>query len=487
LAAGFGVLAVLLALLMSPFLGRAGAFLAALLMVFSPGFMYFNRFCREDTYYVTAVLAVVFFLLRYRRSRRPWDLWLASLALAVAYCTEEIFFFTFTLFASYLFIHWVSSALRKTLNRETSLAWKPDLLALGAAAGIFILVFILFFTSFFRAGTQFLQDGTIGALQCWLIQPQVHHGDYPPYYYLLQLLAYEPLCFLFPVSATVYYFFRPSKTLPRFLAYWFLCSYLLSSGWDKKPWYILDILLPAILLSGYFLGEMWDFLSSNRGLKGMRIALLLVAGLLFCYSGWTAVRLSFQNESNPAEPYVFVQTTPDCLEVERIVREIANGEGAGTNMPFTVDYGCSWPFAWLFRDFNQARFPTHINSTRDPVVLTGVDWEGEKYTRLKKAGYVNRRYKLRAWWDYSWFKKGYPAPYVDFSVIEDWLFHNGIPLKPHRDDMVGWGEIGKWVLNREVWSDEGSYDMRLWVRGDLAKKYGFTPNPSSAPATMAEN
>ena len=50
LAATFGVLTVVLAMLMGPFIGRTGAFLATLLIVASPSFMYFDRFCREDAY-----------------------------------------------------------------------------------------------------------------------------------------------------------------------------------------------------------------------------------------------------------------------------------------------------------------------------------------------------------------------------------------------------------------------------------------------------
>jgi hypothetical protein len=39
------------------------------------------------------------------------------------------------------------------------------------------------------------------------------------------------------------------------------------------------------------------------------------------------------------------------------------------------------------------------------------------------------------------------------------------------------------MLYRQVWSDLGSYNMRLWVRKDLADKYGFTQtNRQDVPA-----
>jgi uncharacterized protein (TIGR03663 family) len=503
LAASFGVLAVFLALLMSPFLGRAGAFLAALMLAFSPGFMYFNRFCREDTYFATAVLALVVFLLRYLKDRRPWDLWLAALALAVAYCTKETIFITLAIFWSWFFIRFIKQALRdgeeKTGEGPSKPAFDLDLPAFAIAVGIFGLVFTLLFSSFFTIGShdlapynrvtetlRTLWNGAFGAIQYWMGQHSVHRGDQPFYYYFLQLLANEPLCFLFTIPAALYYLFINKKTLPRFLAYWALGSFLLYTWFgEKMPWLTLHIVLPSILLVAYFLGEVWDSLWTTETHKGLRTTVLALAGLLFLYTGWTATRLCFQDESNPAEPYVYVQSTPDCLEVERIVREISKDEGQGTGMLVTIQDKCSWPFAWLFRDFDNRNHPSAITSVKDtkfnvmiPCALTAVESDAAQYPLLEKAGYVNRRYKLRAWWLYSWFKKGAAPQAMSFPIFVDWLFRNGIPLMSHRDDMVGWDELGRWVINREVWTDKGSYDMRLWVRGDLARKYGFTADPT---------
>ena len=104
LAAFFGVMTVLLAMLLSPFLGRTGAFLATLLIVISPSFMYFDRFTREDAYICGATFAMVVFLFRYMRSRQPMDLWMASLGFIIAFCTKESIFITIAVIGTYLFI-----------------------------------------------------------------------------------------------------------------------------------------------------------------------------------------------------------------------------------------------------------------------------------------------------------------------------------------------------------------------------------------------
>jgi hypothetical protein len=63
--------------------------------------------------------------------------------------------------------------------------------------------------------------------------------------------------------------------------------------------------------------------------------------------------------------------------------------------------------------------------------------------------------------------------------------------------MVDWNDLKGWILYRKVWSDLGSMNMRLWVRKDLADKYGFTgadrtdipseyPLPQPTPAPTVE-
>ena len=104
LAASFGLLTVVLAMFLSPFKGRTAAFLATTLIVFSPSFMYFDRFTREDAYIAGATFMMVVFLFRYYRSRLPLDLWLASVGFTIAFCTKESIFLTIAVIGTYLFI-----------------------------------------------------------------------------------------------------------------------------------------------------------------------------------------------------------------------------------------------------------------------------------------------------------------------------------------------------------------------------------------------
>ncbi len=605
LAASFGLLTVVLAMFLSPFMGRTAAFLATTLIVFSPSFMYFDRFTREDAYIAGATFMMVVFLFRYYRSRLPLDLWLASVGFTIAFCTKESIFLTIAVIGTYLFIRllpWADvfiaggltavgiltqliipktesyrlvvfgvfllCALVYTLvqlffrwqanlksPKAESLLWeiirnlgfekvKWDLAgfilwwmvclvtlraeglhlnqptpfsfillaayfgllfrfcwlwlkntapALTGSISIFGIIFTLLFTTFFTVGAaqgDFLgrihallnavYNGAFGGLEYWWGQHDVHRGDEPLYYYLVQLPANELVSFLFSAVAMVYYGIFKRKNLPIFLGYWYVGSLALFSwAGEKMPWLILHPLLPSLLLTAYFMGQILDSRPVKQLWKSARIAAMVLFGLLLSYSLHSAVLLSFYHEANPVEPLVYVQSGPDVQEVERIVRQISYGETGGTDMALTIEDKCSWPFAWMLRDFSRRNHPATITAADNPIIMTGTESDAQAYPILSQAGYVNRKYKLRVWWVPSWFKKGFPGAEMNMGLFREWLFSNFIPVSTPRPDMVDWNDLKKWVLYREVWSDLGSYNMRLWVKPDLAQKYGFTENTRS--------
>ncbi len=377
--------------------------------------------------------------------------------------------------------------------------------ALTGCLAICAIVFTLLFTTFFTVGSDqpdfasrfygllhSLYMGAYGGLEYWWGQHKERRGSEPWYYYLLLLPANEMLSFLFSLAAMVYYGLFKRENLPLFLAYWYVGSLALYSwAGEKMPWLILHPLLPALLLSAYFMGQVLESRPVTQAGKSAKAAALVVFALLFSYSVHSAVLLCFYHEANPVESLVYVQTSPEEREVERIVREISYGETGGPNpeapdssqpsekamhdgLALTIEDKCSWPYAWYFRDFALRNAPQSITVADNPIILTGTEDDAQDYPVLSQAGYVNRKYKLRIWWIPSWFKKGYPGTEMNSDLFFSWFFSNFIPLAPARPDMVDWTDLKNWFLYRRVWSDLGSYNMRLWVRKDLAEKYRFT-------------
>jgi uncharacterized protein (TIGR03663 family) len=85
------------ALLSLPFflrnrMGNLGAILASFAIAFSPTLLYFSRFARNDVYIAFFVLALVVLLWRYIDEQKPLYLYLAGLALGLAFATKESIF-----------------------------------------------------------------------------------------------------------------------------------------------------------------------------------------------------------------------------------------------------------------------------------------------------------------------------------------------------------------------------------------------------------
>jgi hypothetical protein len=189
--------------------------------------------------------------------------------------------------------------------------------------------------------------------------------------------------------------------------------------------------------------------------------------------------LTFYREADPVEPLVYVQSGPDTKDVVAWVDKISYGETGTNDLHMTIEDKCSWPFAWYLREYKFRGHPTSITAADNPLIMSATESDATAYPILDAAGYVNRKFKLRVWWVPSWFKKGFPESPMTLSLFTDWFWGNIVPVGSKRSDMVDWNDLVNWILYRQVWSDMGSYNMRMWVRGDLAAKYGYTSTTRS--------
>lgn len=603
LAASFGILTVVLAMLLASFLGRTASLLATLLIVISPSFMYFDRFTREDAYVLGGTFLMVTYLWMYYKSRKPADFWIAAIGFTIAFCTKESMFITIATLGTYFFIRmlpwfdiivaggltglglvfqlaipkvpgsntrmvvlglflgtafaytifkltqrWIANvkegaeselwsallslkiedakwetvglvawfilavlavkvpALNSSfLSLLLAIAWIVLILRFGwlwlqnkasafsGAVTISAILFTLLFTTFFTVGSgqatflgrmhgfvNALYQGAFGGLEYWWDQHDVHRGDQPWYYYLVQLPANEMVSFLFGLVAMVYYGIFRRKNVPLFLSYWFLGHMALFSwAGEKMPWLILHPLLPILLLTAYFVGDIWDNVPVSSIGKTARIGTLAFFALLAAYSLHSAVGLTFYREADPVEPLVYVQSGPDTKDVVAWVDKISYGETGTNDLHMTIEDKCSWPFAWYLREYKFRGHPTSITAADNPLIMSATESDATAYPILDAAGYVNRKFKLRVWWVPSWFKKGFPESPMTLSLFTDWFWGNIVPVGSKRSDMVDWNDLVNWILYRQVWSDMGSYNMRMWVRGDLAAKYGYTSTTRS--------
>ena len=84
-----------------------------------------------------------------------------------------------------------------------------------------------------------------------------------------------------------------------------------------------------------------------------RLAAMAVLAAGLAQLGWQAWRASVPLASDPRNPYVFAQTSPDLLRLVDKVKALAQAEPLGPEMLVKVmapdnDY---WPLPWYLRDF----------------------------------------------------------------------------------------------------------------------------------------
>jgi uncharacterized protein (TIGR03663 family) len=102
LVALFGVAMVWLVWLMRPWLGRTGAFLAALMYTISPALLYYSRYIRDEVMLSALLVLLVIAMFRYLETRS--QKWLVGVALALAFAllTMEASFIYGALFGIFL-------------------------------------------------------------------------------------------------------------------------------------------------------------------------------------------------------------------------------------------------------------------------------------------------------------------------------------------------------------------------------------------------
>ncbi len=264
-----GVLLVASCWWLRPYLGRRGAFIAAVLLGFAPSLLYYTRFARHDGLMVLWELWLVIGLFRYLDTGKAGYLYLLAVALALAIGTHELYYIVFFIFGILLLTRIIAeSAWSKYLNlgmailtgilavvsfltiifylplpigeglyvgEKTFLVltvlllawacarvwnptplvlprlihlWRNERTSLWLALGMLVGLYLVMYTTFF-AYPRGAIDGLYAGLAYWLGSQQAFaRGDQPWYYYFMLLGIYEPLALITAIGAAFYLFTR---------------------------------------------------------------------------------------------------------------------------------------------------------------------------------------------------------------------------------------------------------------------------------------
>jgi uncharacterized protein (TIGR03663 family) len=110
----FGVILVMLPYFMRRWLGRIGALLTSVMLLFSPSMLYYSRYIRHDIFVVVWLLILLIAFFRYLEERADRWLYLGVAATAFMFCVKEVAFIyggiVGTFFVLLFLIQWLLSA-----------------------------------------------------------------------------------------------------------------------------------------------------------------------------------------------------------------------------------------------------------------------------------------------------------------------------------------------------------------------------------------
>lgn len=274
-------------------------------------------------------------------------------------------------------------------------------------AGIFLGITIPLFTTFFTnlAG---MGTGFVGSLGYWLTQQDVARGGQPWYYFFIVLPLYEFLPLLGTMLAAGFYALRfkrlsiHSRVFAGLCLWWALGIFVaLSLAGEKMPWHSVQVILPFILLSAWFVGQLLS-LSRGRILKTSILALLAVLALLTLRTSYFT---NYVNYDYSTEFVDYAHGAPGVRWVLDAVQQVANLTGEGKDVRVAYDADVSWPMTWYLRNYPKGVYMGDQPS-RDAVEGAVVVAGPKSWKKIDSlVGPSTARYEvIRMWWPLEDYK-----------------------------------------------------------------------------------
>ena len=135
----------------------------SLLIALSPSLVYYSRFAVHDSYFVFFTTACLVFLYLYSRTKEAKHLYLFTASLAFLFTTKENAYITVAAMAAFFGLDFlidffsVRGSIAKRLKKNAYLRWvKDNKKEIGISFIIFISIFSILYTSFFRYPNNFV-------------------------------------------------------------------------------------------------------------------------------------------------------------------------------------------------------------------------------------------------------------------------------------------------------------------------------------------
>jgi len=430
----FGLATVGLILTLRRNLGTIATLGAAALLAISPGAVYLSRYFIHETQFVFFTLGIVVATLRYYETARPVYLLLGSVSAALLFATKETAIISVAVLVIALFCTLIYPVIQQYFDidrvpprggkkqRRSSASDEDDgdgflertggpsnlTVWLAVAFVVFIVVNILFYSSFFKNYPKGVWDA-LKTFEFWSKTGKRDHvKPYVTYIWWL-LLQESPLLVLGTVGALVA-LLKAVKPLVLFCAFWafgLIAAYSLIAY--KTPWLTLNFIVPLALVSGAALQWLYDELgewrlSKRRRVIAIAVVLLVLLGPMPFFAsaferaahskqlqdprvllqairqeprwktlvpGYQTVDLNFLNYDNDDGHYVYVyaHTRRETLAMLDQINQLAQRTHQGGQMGITIVATDYWPLPWYLRDYNRVGYYGRMSASTEPVII----------------------------------------------------------------------------------------------------------------------
>jgi uncharacterized protein (TIGR03663 family) len=449
---------------MRRYLGRWGALSFMLLVTFSPSWTYFTRFLRHDIYLALCNLGAIYFAFRYGETGRAKHLYLGAVFLAFAFTDKEDMYLLTPLFLGALVVMMLWGVVRGEQRlpaaiRETTTLLRRSILPILTSLLIFASIWTLLYTSFGYHPEKWF--AVREALEYWIGQQRIKRIGGPWYYYVPELVLYEPLI-TFPALAAILgaVLRKPAPDrFMRFLVVWGAGSlFVYSWAQEKVPWLLVPQLLPLTLLSARWFGRVIEtgaFRKPGPVLGGAAVAALTLWSLVEANFLYDAPRPDQDPNHRRETMLSYVQSTYDIHKVMDRIEQVGRDLGTGDKTRLAVSGNATWPFSWYLRHY-PVNWAANLRNIDVPVVI--IDKEVSKSNdEVMLETYERVPFQIRGWWE---------------------------PTTPNFPQLM------KWLFTRDAWSGLGSSDAVMYVHKDLKPGMNFstvTVNPPPAARGYAQN
>jgi len=300
------------------------------------------------------------------------------------------------------------------------------------------------------AGNHFLlnpcRKDIIGGLFYWLSQHSVHRGGQPWFYYTFLFGLYEQIVMVFGLAGLVWYLRRPTL-FSSFLVWWAVLSFgIYSWAGEKFPWLMVHPLLPFTLLAAMCVT---NIAGSRRRIKYLLLAVLALFAAAELHNTF---EVNFVDGADPVEMMVYVQNSPQTLQVAQSILSISNKVTNGDTLHVSIDAQDTWPFAWYLRHMPNVLYrgyPLMLKKPYStyPVIVADETHQVSLSPKLGQA-YSGRRYVLR-WW----FPEGYKS--LTWSTFRSQIA-----------DGNRWKALWLWMTVRKQLGPKGEQWFYYYVRKD---------------------